>query len=137
MYLFIYYDFNPNQLSVRSQYKVLTTQTMLRDGGSGVSIPLGLRFLFFSSPENADRLCGPHSLLFSGYCGKAAGGMEFTTHFHLATRRMSGALPLLPLYTFAAWTGNALHFTLYKLLFSFDFYVKSRHSLFVKYSFSI
>ena len=34
-----------------------------------------------------------------------------TTHLHLAPRvRMSGAVPVLPLYAFMAWTGETLPF---------------------------
>jgi hypothetical protein len=39
---------------------------------------------------------------------KVAQGVKLTTHFHLALRlRMSGAIPLLPLSAFMAWTGTA------------------------------
>jgi len=45
-----------------------------------------------------------------GYGGR---GMTLTTHLHLAPKlRMSGAMPLLPLYAFVTWTVNTLPFLL-------------------------
>jgi hypothetical protein len=39
-------------------------------------------------------------------------GVILPTHVHLVPRiRMNGAIPLLPLYTFTAWTGMTLPFT--------------------------
>jgi hypothetical protein len=36
-------------------------------------------------------------------------GLKVTTHLYLVPRfRMSGALPLLPIYTFITWTGYTL-----------------------------
>jgi hypothetical protein len=38
-------------------------------------------------------------------------GFKLTTYLHLVPRlRLSGAIPLLPLYVFMAWTGTALPF---------------------------
>jgi hypothetical protein len=42
-------------------------------------------------------------------------GLVLTTHFHLVPRlKMSGAVPLLPLYAFMACAGTAFSFTLSK-----------------------
>jgi hypothetical protein len=50
-----------------------------------------------------DRRWGPPRILFIG--------IILTTHVHLASRlRMSGGLPVLPLYAVMAWTGGALPF---------------------------
>jgi len=62
-----------------------------------------------------DLLWGLRSLLFSGYqcffLGVHGQGMKLTTHIHLLPRlRMSGAVPLIPIYAFVAWTGKILHF---------------------------
>ena len=41
--------------------------------------------------------------------GQSRRGGRLTTHIHLVPRlRMSGAVPLLPLYAFMAWTGKTL-----------------------------
>jgi len=54
-------------------------------------------------------------LLFKGigqFPGVDNQGMTLTTHFHLVpTLRMSGTIPLLPLYAFMVWTGTTLLFT--------------------------
>ena len=48
--------------------------------------------------------------------------MKFTTHLNLVPRlRMSGAIPLLVLYTFMAWTGTTLPLLLYLFISSSDF----------------
>ena len=49
---------------------------------------------------------------------KTAGGMKVNTHLHLTPRlRMSGVVPLRPLYAFMAWIGTnlLLPFTLIEL----------------------
>jgi hypothetical protein len=66
---------------------------------------------FFSSPKD------PPSLLFLWYRGSFAGlqtaGRKLTTHHHLVPRlRMSGAIPLLPLYAVMARAGTTLRFHL-------------------------
>jgi len=50
------------------------------------------------------------SVLFSGgKAGTGGGGLNLTTHLHLASRlRVSGALRLFPIYTFMAWRGKML-----------------------------
>jgi len=63
-------------------------------------------------------LCDPPSLLSNGYRSSFAGisgrGVKLTTYLHLMLRlRMSGAIPLLPLCVFKAWTGTTLPFDLY------------------------
>ena len=87
---------------------------MLRDGRSGVRIPVGARD--FSFLQNVRIGCVPPPSpppaiqLASGFFprGKAAGGGTLTTHLHLApTLRMSRTVRLLPLYAFLAWTGKA------------------------------
>jgi hypothetical protein len=46
-------------------------------------------------------------LWYSGLC------MNLTTHIHLVLRlRMSGVIPLLPLYAFMVWTGTNVHISL-------------------------
>jgi hypothetical protein len=58
---------------------------------------------------------GPTSLLFSGYQDSFLGAKwlrhEVTTHYCLVTRlRMTGAIPLLLLYTFMVWKGKTTFF---------------------------
>ena len=68
------------------------------------------------SPDRPDRPLGPTEpplqwvpWLFTGeYCGR---DMNLTTHFCRALRlEINGAVPLLPLYAFVAWTETALPF---------------------------
>jgi hypothetical protein len=63
-------------------------------GRSGVRIPIGTKSTVW--------LQGPPSLLFIGYRGSLfGGGVKLTIHLHLVPRlRMSGVVPLLPLYTY-------------------------------------
>jgi len=67
---------------------------------------------FLSSPKHPDWLRDPSSLLDNWYHGLfhrgySNQGMKLTTHFSLIPRlRLSGAIPLLPLYAFMACTGT-------------------------------
>jgi hypothetical protein len=70
----------------------------------------------FSSPKTIHSVSGAHPTSYSlgsgvlswGYNGW---GMKLTTHLHLMVRfRMSGAIPLLCLYTLVMWTGTTLPF---------------------------
>jgi hypothetical protein len=64
---------------------------------------------FFSSPPHPDRLCGPPSILFSGYqglfpWGQSGRGVKLTTCLHLLTRIiMHGVIPPLSQYAFMVW----------------------------------
>jgi hypothetical protein len=74
--------------------------------------------------KRPDRLQGPSSLLCSGSCGSFScvkqSGRETSHSFlnsaldgELAPRlRISGAIPLLRLYAFMAWTGKTYLFTI-------------------------
>jgi len=67
---------------------------------------------------------GPTSPLFSGYQGSFLGAKwlrhEVTTHHCLVTRlRMSGAIPLLLLYTFMVWKGKTTFFFYFYLFIYF------------------
>ena len=58
--------------------------------------------------KRPDRIWGPPSALFNGYRGSFP-GVKLTTHVHLKPwLRVSGAILLLPLYAFVAWTGATL-----------------------------
>jgi hypothetical protein len=75
----------------------------------------------FCSPKCADQLWDPPSLLFDGYevrsYSLSGWGMKLTTCVHLVLRlRMHGAVPLLPMYAFIAWTGTSLLQTLIRTL---------------------
>jgi len=65
----------------------------------------GKKFLVPKRPE-------PGALLLNGYRGSFPGvkrpGLEVTTHLHLMKRlRMNGVIPIIPVYAFTVWTGNA------------------------------
>ena len=69
--------------------------------------------------QNVHTGSGAHPASYSMITGALFGGgwncrsLKLTTHLHLVPRlRMSGAIPLLPLYAFVAWTGKALPFYL-------------------------
>jgi hypothetical protein len=70
----------------------------------------GRSWEFFSSPSRPDQIWGPPSLLCTSCpfpAGKAAGGANLTTHFHLVPRlRMRRAMPLLP--NTPVWHGHQL-----------------------------
>ena len=49
-------------------------------------------------------------------------GHEFATHLRPVPRlRMNGAIPLLPLYAFMAWTGTSLPFSTRAIGVTFEF----------------
>ena len=66
---------------------------------------------FFLSPQCPDQLSGPPSFLFIGYWGfflevRWVGSEVDKSPLCSAEWRMSGGIPLLPLYAFVAWTGK-------------------------------
>jgi hypothetical protein len=66
---------------------------------------------FLSSPKRPDQLWVTFSLLFfsplvKGPWWEGGAGVEFTIHVHL----VGGAVPLLSLYAFMAWTGRTSPF---------------------------
>jgi hypothetical protein len=74
------------------------TWTTLRTGRSRFRIPLGIEVFFFLVNVQPD--CGAHPFLFSGYRDSYLG-----VNPHVLSRlRMNGAIPLLLLYAFMAWT---------------------------------
>ena len=84
------------------------------------SNPVGARY--FSFFENVQTGCGAHTASYSvgtgvlprGYSGRS---VKLTAHLHLVPRlRMSGAIPLLPLYAFRVWTGKTLPLISWALL---------------------
>jgi hypothetical protein len=66
-----------------------------------------------------DQFWDVHSLLFRGYqdsftVGYSSQGVKGTPNLSTLLRmRMSGAIPLLPLYAFMAWTGETFTFAIY------------------------
>jgi hypothetical protein len=100
-----------------SLYHVLRTGTIYQwrldymHDRSGVRIPVGVRNCFAKFPG---RLWGPTQppiQCFRGYFPALRGRRHKTTHIHLSPGlELSGAIPLLPLYAFIAWTGKtSLH----------------------------
>jgi len=84
----------------------------LQAGPIRVQIPQETRnfSLFLKCPEQP---WGPSSLQLNGYrdsCQAVSGqSMIWPTHLHLVPGlKMSGAMPLLPLYASMAWTGETL-----------------------------
>ena len=64
----------------------------------------------FSSPKRAHQFLGLPTLLLSRYRGSFAGVM-LTAHLHLVPRlRVSGVIPLLPVYAFMAGTGTTVRY---------------------------
>jgi hypothetical protein len=64
---------------------------------------------FFFSPKHSDRLWGLPAYHPKGTAVQSwdtsGRGVKLTTHLHLVPRlRVSGAIPLLPLYAFMPWT---------------------------------
>jgi len=64
---------------------------------------------YFSFTKYPDQLWGPPSLLFRGYWVSSLGTKPAEHKFNYtppcsSRLRMSGAIPLLPLYAFMAWT---------------------------------
>jgi hypothetical protein len=63
---------------------------------------------FFSYPECLDQLLILREYWVS-FLGVKQPGVMLTTDLHPVLKlRMSGAIPLLPLYAFMAWTGETL-----------------------------
>jgi hypothetical protein len=66
-----------------------------------------------------DQFWDLHSLLFNGSqdlftVGYGSQGVKLTPNLFIVLRvRMSGAIPLLPLYFFLAWTGETFTFAIY------------------------
>jgi hypothetical protein len=88
---------------------------------SRIQIPVRARY-FSLLQKHPDQLWGPHSLLFDGFqCSfpwEISHDMKLRIHGPLVSKlRMSGAVPLLPLYAFMAWTGK-----LYLYLYCPDIY---------------
>jgi hypothetical protein len=96
----------------RSRVSVVGVVSRLRAGRTiRGSIPRNIK-TFFCSPKCPDRLWGPPSFLFIGCRGllfRVEATRRRVDHLHLVPRsRMSGSIPLLPLYAFKAWTGTNL-----------------------------
>jgi hypothetical protein len=75
-------------------------------GSGGLGMPTEVTEYFENRP---DPLWGPPSLLFSGYvgCFPEVNSLGHEVDHLLASRlRTSGAIPLLPLYSFMVWTGT-------------------------------
>ena len=95
--------------------------------GSWEIIVVGLKILgsfpgrgekYFFSPNHPFQLWGSPSLIFS-MCqqpfpqGSNSWGMKLATHLPIVpSLRMSGAIPMLPLFAFMSWKGT-LHFCFY------------------------
>jgi hypothetical protein len=71
---------------------------------------------YFSLLENVQTRSGAHPTYYSErsgvlYRGQNDGGVTLITHLNLVPRlRMIGAIPLLPLHAFMAWTGKKIDF---------------------------
>jgi hypothetical protein len=58
--------------------------------------------------------------------------MKLTTDLHLVPMlRMSGAIPLLPLYAFMTWAGRTLTFTFFIVCVNYKFPILNCFSLFL------
>ena len=111
-----------------SRGSTVSIVTALQAGRSGLRIQAGAR-CFSLFPKHPNRLWGPANLLsnscqsmFRRSSGKVG---KLTTQLHLAPMlRMSGAVPLLALCAFMAWTGATLPLRLFnyrkKILVFFD-----------------
>jgi hypothetical protein len=97
-----------------SRSSLIDIATTLRAGRSGARIPVRDKG-FLSSPKRPDRLWHPPSLLFNGYRVSFQGvkrPRREVDHFPLVRRlKISGVIPLLPLYAFMAWTRKNFSFT--------------------------
>jgi len=76
---------------------------------------------FCRSSKRQNRFCDSHSLLFNRYRGSSSGvkwpERYVATNLCLTPRfKMSGPVPLLPLYSFMRWTGRISFFYLYRIL---------------------
>jgi hypothetical protein len=77
---------------------VCNTQSMLQYAGNGD----GLKNSWFGWWWRREIFLISSSFLFIGYRGSGRPGLKLTTHFHRVSRlRMSGAIPLVPLYAFS------------------------------------
>lgn len=81
---------------------------------------------FLFSPQRADRildLLNPINVGNRGPFSEAKRpGREFATHLRpVPSLRVNGAMPLLPLYTFMAWTGITLPFYTRAIKVTFEF----------------
>jgi hypothetical protein len=95
----------PGQESRDSSVGILTR---LRAGRSGVRIPVGGEI--FTFPKCPYWLWGPPSLIFNGCREFLSLGKEAISCSWTPRVRMCGGIPLLPLYTFLAWTETTLAF---------------------------
>jgi hypothetical protein len=103
-------------LTLGSQGAVVSIVTRLRAGRSRVRIPAGARSFYLlrniqtvSAAHPASNSIGTGTT-FPG--GILRSGCEAIARFHLMRRqRMSGSMPLLPLYVLMAWTATGLPFT--------------------------
>jgi hypothetical protein len=81
---------------------------------------------FLSSPQCAGRILDLLNPIIGGNRGPFSEakrpGREFSTHLRPVPRlRINGAIPLLPLYTFMAWTGITLPFCTRAMKVTFEF----------------
>jgi len=84
--------------------------TRTRAGMSEVRIPIGAKYFFLH--QKSRPVLGPSQPRFI-FLGQNGRGVMLTTHLHLVPRsRMSGAVPLLPLFNSMAWIGTFLTFLL-------------------------
>jgi hypothetical protein len=96
------FDFFRPLLTSQGGGQVIGIADRLRAERSVVRISVGQET---SYPKRPDRLGGLFSSLFIGYRGDRT--MRLTTHSRLVPRlRMSGAVSLLSLHDFMAWTGK-------------------------------
>ena len=97
----------------RSRDRLGSKVTGLRIGWSRVQVTAGARFSSF--PRRPDRLWGPSSLLLNGYPWlflwvQSSRWIRLAIHLYLVPRlRMSGAISLLPLYSFMACIGTTFY----------------------------
>jgi len=87
---------------------VVSIATRPRVGRSGVRIPVGASDC--SVLQGVMTGCGAHPACFQwvavSFPGVKRPGVKLTSHHRPLLRlRMSGAVPLLPLYTIKTWTG--------------------------------
>jgi len=81
--------------------------TKLWDGrlNSGIGSEI---FLLFQTSRNYGAHPASYSIVnWTILCGQGGRGINLIPHLHLAPRlRVSGAIPLLPLYAFMSWLGT-------------------------------
>jgi hypothetical protein len=103
--------FEGSRIHSGSRNRVVSIETMLRAGRSGVLIPAEARDFYLL--QNVQTGSQDHPASTPSGTGVLPGdggrGLQLTAHLHLVTRsRMSGATPLLPLSAFMVWTGKTL-----------------------------